>query len=90
MVPSPKAHRRTNPLAIGALVCGVIQFACLPVSIVTIVLGHWARHQIRRTGEHGSGLAKAGLILGYTGLAFILLLAMLMLLVYIAPLHFVF
>ena len=30
-----------------------------------IVFGHVARRQIRRTGEQGSGLATAGLWLGY-------------------------
>jgi hypothetical protein len=29
------------------------------------VLGHVARHQIRRTGEQGAGLALAGLVLGW-------------------------
>jgi hypothetical protein len=30
-----------------------------------IVFGHVARRQISRSGEQGSGLATAGLILGY-------------------------
>ena len=34
-------------------------------TIPAIVLGHVARHQIRRTGEQGAGLALAGLILGW-------------------------
>ena len=34
-----------------------------------MVLGHVARGQIRRTGEGGSALAMAGLILGYVHLA---------------------
>ncbi len=34
-----------------------------------MVLGHVARGQIRRTGEGGSGLAMAGLILGYAHIA---------------------
>ena len=32
-----------------------------------------ARHQIRRTGEQGAGLALAGLILGWIGVGFALL-----------------
>jgi hypothetical protein len=35
---------------------------------VAIVMGHVARAQIRRTGEHGGGFAIAGLVLGYVGL----------------------
>ncbi|HUC25346.1 MAG TPA: DUF4190 domain-containing protein [Streptosporangiaceae bacterium] len=66
---------KTNPLAIAALVCGIIQFAGLifPVAFVAIVLGHMARRKIRQTGEDGHGMAKAGLILGYIGLALTIL-----------------
>ncbi|WP_239675341.1 DUF4190 domain-containing protein [Natronosporangium hydrolyticum] len=34
-------------------------------SIAGVVLGHVARHEIRRTGERGDGLAKAALAIGY-------------------------
>lgn len=53
---------RTNPLAIVALVFGVMG------GVLAIPLGHVARAQIRRTGEAGDGLAIAGLILGYIAL----------------------
>jgi len=56
---------RTNSLAIASLVCGVLQFGFPPAFIAAIILGHKARHQIRRTGEAGHGLATAGLVLGY-------------------------
>ena len=53
-----------NTLAILAM---VFAFLFAPLGIV---FGHIARSQIKRTGEQGSGLALAGLILGYifTGL----------------------
>ena len=35
------------------------------VPILGIVFGYMAKKQIRERGEGGSGLAKAGLILGY-------------------------
>lgn len=77
--PAPRAQR-TNPLAIAALVCGIAQFCGLfPAGIVAIIFGHLARRQIRRTGERGWGLAKAGLILGYLILAGTLLVAVLLL-----------
>jgi hypothetical protein len=77
--PAPRAQR-TNPLAIAALVCGIVQFCGLfPAGIVAIIFGHLARRQIRRTGEQGWGLAKAGLILGYLVLAGTLLVAVLLL-----------
>jgi hypothetical protein len=39
-------------------------FGPLP-TIPAIVLGHVARHQIKRTGEQGGGMALAGLLLGW-------------------------
>ena len=63
-VVSPVA--RTNGLAIASLACGLAQFVFGPAATIpAIVLGHLARHQIKRTGEQGAGLALAGLILGW-------------------------
>jgi hypothetical protein len=57
---------RVNGLAIASLGCGIAQFAFGPLATIpAIVLGHVARHQIKRTGEQGAGLALAGLILGW-------------------------
>jgi Domain of unknown function (DUF4190)/DUF1707 SHOCT-like domain len=56
----------TNGLAIASLACGLAQFAFGPLpTIPAIVLGHMARHQIKRTGEQGAGMALAGLLLGW-------------------------
>lgn len=54
---------RTNTLSIVALVTG---FFC---SIAAVITGHLALGQIKRTGEDGRGLAVAGLVLGYLGIA---------------------
>ena len=57
---------KTNGLAIASLACGLAQFMFGPVAAIpAIVFGHVARHQIKRTGEQGAGLALAGLILGW-------------------------
>jgi hypothetical protein len=73
-----QASQRTNGLAVAALVCGIAQLVAFwPATILAIVLGHKARRDIRRTGEQGDGLARAGIILGYTGLGLTLLLAVL-------------
>ena len=57
---------KTNGLAIASLACGLAQFAFGPLTAIpAIVFGHVARHQIKRTGEQGAGLALAGLILGW-------------------------
>ena len=57
----------TNMMAILAL---VFAFVFAPAAIV---LGHIAKKQIKQTGEQGSGLATAGLVLGYifTGISLI-------------------
>jgi hypothetical protein len=62
--------RQTNGLAVASLVCGVGQvFFWFLAAIPAVVLGHMARRQIRQTGEDGAGLALAGLILGWIGIA---------------------
>jgi uncharacterized membrane protein len=56
----------TNSLAVAALACGIAEFFTLGLTAIpAVILGHMARGQIRRTGEQGSGLALAGLILGW-------------------------
>jgi uncharacterized membrane protein len=83
--PPPPA---TNQLAIASLVCGVgqVAFATL-ATIPAIICGHMARRQIRRTGEQGAGMALAGLILGWAGLAIqvLALVAVILAAVFIAP-----
>jgi Domain of unknown function (DUF4190)/Domain of unknown function (DUF1707) len=66
-LPAVPQVRGTNGLAIASLCCGVAQFAFGPLpTIPAIVLGHMARHQIKRTGEDGAGMALAGLLLGWS------------------------
>ena len=70
----PAAPASTNSLAIASLACGVGQLFLGPLSTFpAIVLGHMARREIRRTGENGRGMATAGLVLGWTGFAFLVL-----------------
>jgi Domain of unknown function (DUF4190)/Domain of unknown function (DUF1707) len=60
----------TNGLAIGSMVCGIAEIFTLGfAAIPAVILGHLARGQIKRTGERGDGMAIAGLILGYLGIA---------------------
>ena len=68
------AHRRTNPLAVAALVCGLIPG--IP-QLAAIILGFEALRQIRRTGEHGTLLATAGLTLGTLGVVLTVLFVLL-------------
>jgi type II secretory pathway pseudopilin PulG len=62
----------TSGMAIGSLISGIFSFF-FPAAITAIVLGHVARSNIRKSAGRltGDGMALAGLILGYLGLAFI-------------------
>lgn len=77
--PQAAPTTRTNPLAIAALVCGIVQFGYLfskilgLACIAAIILGHMAVRQIRQSGDQGRGLARTGLFLGYAVLAMSLL-----------------
>ena len=60
----------TNGMAIASLVLGVLWLYWLG-SVLALVFGYVARSQIRRTGQQGAGLALAGIILGWIGVAFL-------------------
>ena len=70
---APATDRRTNPLAVAALVCSVIPG--LP-QLAAIVLGIAALRQVRRTGERGTALAAAGLVIATLGLVLAMLLVL--------------
>jgi hypothetical protein len=60
----------TNGFAIASLVCAVAWFMWFG-SVLGVVFGHVALRQIRAGGnvQRGRGLAMAGVVLGYLGLA---------------------
>ncbi len=75
--------RRPSFLAILSLICGIVSWLIVPfIAVVAIaifgafalfavLLGHFARREIRRADGRlsGAGLAKSGLILGYGQIA---------------------
>lgn len=66
---------KTNGYAVASLVLGLLICFC-PASALAVVYGHRARKQLRRDPtQQGAGLATAGLVLGYLGLAFTALAA---------------
>ncbi|MGO8956440.1 MAG: DUF4190 domain-containing protein [Streptosporangiaceae bacterium] len=83
----PQPFGRTNPLAIGALVCGIGQFLLgllivgnILLAVPALVLGVVGLRQISTRGERGKGMAIAGVVLGalgivYFGLVLILVVA---------------
>ena len=69
--PLPSANA-TDGKAIASLVCAVVH-GCGLGSIAAVVLGHMSRKEARQQGRQPSGLALAGIILGYVGIAGMLL-----------------
>ncbi len=71
-VPQPA---KISGKAIASLVCGIPFFGFF-TAIAAIVLGHLAKRDIRRSGGRlkGDGLATAGLVLGYGGVAIVVLI----------------
>jgi Domain of unknown function (DUF4190)/zinc-ribbon domain len=60
--------------AVGSLLAGITGLLFFPASIAAIVLGHMSRSEIKKSGggrTEGAGMALAGLILGYAGVAII-------------------
>ena len=79
---------KTNSLAITSLICGIAQFMFGPLTTIpAVICGHMARSQIRRTGEQGAGMALAGLILGWVGVGFTVLVLLISVLAIVAVSH---
>lgn len=69
----PPPMTSTNGLAIASMVLGIIWIYWLG-SLLAVVFGHVALSQIKRNPyQTGRGMAIAGLVLGYLGLAMLLL-----------------
>ncbi len=71
-VPPAGVPVETSGKAIASLVCGLLFFA-FPLSILAIIFGHLSLSEIRKSAGRlkGEGIAIAGLVLGYAGVAFI-------------------
>ena len=62
---APVRKTNTNSMAVAAILLGLGTPFFGLTAIPAIIAGHRARHEIRRTGETGDGMAVAGLVLGY-------------------------
>jgi type II secretory pathway pseudopilin PulG len=69
---APIQQAQTSGLAIGSLICGLFSLFVLP-GIAAVVMGHVALSKIKQSAGRigGRGVAIAGLVLGYLGLAFV-------------------
>lgn len=69
--PVPGAVPGTNKKAIWSLVTGIVGLLCCGIlGVVAIVLGQSAKKEIATTGQGGSGMATAGLVLGVLAIIF--------------------
>src|ERR1019366_1923299 len=61
-----------NKMALASLILSIFTFI-VPLGVAAIVLGHISRAQIARSGgrQKGTGMAFAGLIIGYLQLALV-------------------
>lgn len=78
--PTPQ---RSNGLAVASLICGIAGLVIIPflASVAAVITGHLGLNQTKRDSTLGGrGMAIAGLVLGYIGIAFSILLGALMLL----------
>ncbi|MFC1409157.1 DUF1707 and DUF4190 domain-containing protein [Streptacidiphilus sp. N1-12] len=68
----PVAYRRPkNGLAVASLVLALTEFVTLGATAVpALICGHVAKSQLRRRDEEGDGMATAGIVLGWLGVAF--------------------
>ena len=63
---------RTTRLAIGnTLILGILGITVIPLicSILAVILGRASIGDAHKRGERGSGMARAGVILGWIGVA---------------------
>jgi hypothetical protein len=65
--------RASNGMAVASLVLGILglTFFFGIASIPAVIVGHIARKQIRERNEDGAGLAIAGLVTGWIGVALV-------------------
>lgn len=66
---------KTNTLAIVSLVSSLVGVFIIPFigSLVGVITGHMSLNQLKTNGEGGRGMALAGTIIGWVGLAFVIL-----------------
>lgn len=66
---------KNNTLAIVALVSAIASLTLAPFigSIVAVITGHMSLSQIKFSGEGGRGMALAGVIIGWIGVAGLLI-----------------
>jgi uncharacterized membrane protein len=73
---TPSQVRGENePFAVASLVLGIVGLLFAILAVLALVFGYLARGRIRRSGGklHGSGMATAGIVLGWIETAILVL-----------------
>lgn len=63
----------TNGLAIASMVLGILWIYWIG-SILALIFGYIAKNQIKQRNEAGGGMATAGIVLGWVGIGFLVIL----------------
>ena len=81
---SSPGPQKSQGLAIGALICGILsivlfcfQIIAIPLALVAIILGIIGMGKAKRGEATGEGMAKTGMILGIVGIALSILITIL-------------
>lgn len=72
--------RTTNGLAIASMILGILWLYWVG-SILAVIFGHVALRQIQRRDQSGRGMAIAGLVLGWIGIGFFVVIFVVFLIV---------
>jgi hypothetical protein len=67
-----QAPPENNGMAIASMVLGIVWVYGIG-SILALVFGYQAKREIARSGQRGSGVATAGIVLGWVGIAGLIL-----------------
>jgi hypothetical protein len=59
---------QTNGMAVASMVLGIVWLVGVG-SVLALVFGYKAKGQIGQSGERGEGMATAGIVLGWVGIA---------------------
>jgi hypothetical protein len=74
---APVSAREMNGLAIASFVVSLVGL-CSPLGIIGLILGYVAKGQIKSRNNSGSGLATAGIVLGWISLIVLIAIAVLL------------
>jgi hypothetical protein len=75
--PGYQQSRHTNGFAIASMVLGILWLYGVG-AILALIFGYVGRKQIRERGDSGNGMAIAGIVLGWIGVAGIILFIVLL------------